>query len=32
MQVPLQVTFEGTEPSEAVRAVIDREIASSDAA
>jgi len=27
MQVPLQVTFEGTEPSEAVRAVIDREVA-----
>jgi predicted oxidoreductase len=27
MQVPLQVTFEGTEPSEAVRALIDREVA-----
>ena len=26
MQVPLQVTFEGTEPSEAVRSVIDREV------
>ena len=27
MQVPLQVTFEGTEPSEAVRALIGREVA-----
>jgi hypothetical protein len=27
MQIPLQVTFEGTEPSEAVRALIDRELA-----
>ena len=27
MQVPLQLTFEGTEPSEAVRALIDREVA-----
>ena len=27
MQVPLQVTFEGTESSEAVRALIDREVA-----
>jgi ribosome-associated translation inhibitor RaiA len=27
MQIPLQVTFEGTEPSEAVRVVIDREVA-----
>ncbi len=26
MQVPLQVTFEGTEPSEAARAVIDYEV------
>ena len=26
MQVPLQVTFEGTEPSEAARSVIDREV------
>ena len=26
MQVPLQVTFEGTEPSQAVRAVIDHEV------
>ena len=26
MQVPLQVTFEGTEPSDAARAVIDREV------
>ena len=26
MQVPLQVTFEGTEPSEAARAVIDHEV------
>ena len=26
MQIPLQVTFEGTEPSNAVRAVIDREV------
>ena len=26
MQVPLQVTFEGSEPSEAVRALIDREV------
>ena len=26
MQVPLQVTFEGTEPSEAVHAVIEREV------
>ena len=26
MQVPLEVTFEGTEPSEAVRAVIDHEV------
>ena len=26
MQIPLQVTFEGTEPSDAVRAVIDREV------
>lgn len=26
MQVPLQVTFEGTEPSAAARAAIDREV------
>jgi ribosome-associated translation inhibitor RaiA len=26
MQVPLEVTFEGTEPSEAARAVIDQEV------
>jgi ribosome-associated translation inhibitor RaiA len=26
MQMPLEVTFEGTEPSEAVRALIDREV------
>lgn len=26
MQVPLEVTFEGTEPSAAARAVIDREV------
>ena len=30
MQIPLQVTFEGTEPSDAVRAVIDRELAIED--
>jgi hypothetical protein len=26
MQIPLQVTFEGSDPSEAVRAAIEREV------